>query len=111
MLIKLAEGSRHIKVTKPAPKSKAAKAEDASDDSDEDSEEDESDEEEELSEKTWKVGKTISEAAIRGVKKGAKIEVQINIAADLSMSVIFREIGGKGGIRGTVQGGKMNGST
>lgn len=107
VLIKLAEGSRHIKVTKPEPKPKAEKNEDDEDDSDEDESEDE---EEELREKTWKVGQTLSEAAIRGVKKGAKVEVQINIGADLSINAIFREVGGKGGVRGTVQGSKVNGS-
>lgn len=107
VLIKIAEGSRHIKVTKPAPKPKAEKDED---DSDEDSDEDSEEEEEELREKTWKVGKTLAEAAIRGVKKGGKVEVQINIAADLSINAVIREAGGKGGVRGAVQGSKANGS-
>ncbi|KAF2856558.1 heat shock protein-like protein 70 [Plenodomus tracheiphilus IPT5] len=106
VLIKIVEGSRHIKVTKPESKPKAEKDED---DSDDDSE-DESDEEEELREKTWKVGQTLAEAAIRGVKKGGKVEVQINIAADLSINAIIREVGGKGGVRGAVQGSKANGS-
>lgn len=106
VLIKLAEGLRHIKVTKPEPKPKKEASEDDEDDSDSD---DESDEEEELREKTWKVGKVLSEAAIRGVKKGGKVEVQINIGADLSVNAIFREVGGKGGVRGIVQG-QANGS-
>lgn len=107
VLIKIAEGSRHIKITKPEPKPKAEKDED---DSEEDSDEDSDEEEEELREKTWKVGKTLAEAAIRGVKKGGKVEVQINIAADLSINAVIREAGGKGGVRGAVQGSKANGS-
>ncbi|KAF2642977.1 chaperone protein dnaK [Massarina eburnea CBS 473.64] len=104
VLIKLAEGLRHIKVTKPEPKPKAEKDEDDSDD-------DESDEEEEVREKTWKVGNVLSEAAIRGVKKGGKVEVQINIGADLGVNAIYREVGGKGGVRGIIQGSKAsNGS-
>ena len=107
VLIKLAEGSRHIKITKPAAKSKQADKDDGSEhDSD-----DESDEDEELREKTWKVGKVLSEAAIRGIKKGGKVEVQINIGADMSVNAIFREIGGKGGVRGIVPGQKVNGSS
>ncbi|KAF2679493.1 HSP70-domain-containing protein [Lentithecium fluviatile CBS 122367] len=108
VLIKLAEGLRHIKVTKPAPKPKAEKAED----DDEDSDEDYSEEEEELREKTWKVGKVLSEAAIRGVKKGGKVEVQISVGADLGVNAIYREVGGKGGVRGIIQGPKasQNGS-
>ncbi|CAN9168786.1 chaperone protein dnaK [Alternaria alternata] len=108
VLIKLAEGSRHIKVTKPEPKPKSEKKDDDSedDDSDDDSEE----EEEELREKTWKVGQVLSEAAVRGVKKGGKVEVQINIGADLSINAIIREVGGKGGVRGMIQGKKVNGS-
>ena len=108
VLIKLAEGARHIKVTKPEPKPKKEKADD---DEDEDSDEDESDEEEELREKTWKVSSVLSEAAIRGIKKGGKVEVQINIGADLGINAIYREVGGKGGVRGIIAGGKAaNGS-
>jgi molecular chaperone DnaK (HSP70) len=108
VLIKLAEGARHIKVTKPEPKPKTEKepSSDDEDDSDEDSEE----EEEELREKTWKVGKILSEAAIRGVKKGGKIEVQINITADLGINAIFREVGSKSGVRGILKGNAPNGS-
>tara|TARA_R110002003_G_scaffold73_13_gene6921 strand:- start:13405 stop:14820 length:1416 start_codon:yes stop_codon:yes gene_type:complete len=106
VLIKLAEGLRHIKVTKPEPKAK--KEDDSTED--DDSDDDESDDESELREKTWKVGKSLSEAAIRGIKKGGKVEIQINIAADLSINAIYRELGGKGGIRGIVQGSKVNGS-
>lgn len=107
VLIKLAEGLRHIKVTKPEPKAKAEKEPSSDDDSDEDSEE-----EEERREKTWKVGTVLSEAALKGIKKGGKVEVQINISADLAVNAIFREVGGKGGVRGILQGGKttQNGS-
>lgn len=108
VLIKLVEGTRHIKVTKPEPKPKPEKSEDDEDDSDDDDSEEE--EEEELREKTWKIGSTLSEAAIRGIKKGGKVEVQINIGADLSINAIYREVGGKGGVRGIIQGQKVNGS-
>jgi molecular chaperone DnaK (HSP70) len=107
VLIKLAEGSRHIKITKPAAKPKQANKDDGS----EDDSDDESEEDEELREKTWKVGKVLSEAAIRGIKKGGKVEVQINIGADSSVNAIFREVGGKGGVRGIVPGQKVNGSS
>jgi molecular chaperone DnaK (HSP70) len=108
VLIKLAEGLRHIKVTKPELKPKTEKEPSSDDDSDEDSEE----EEEERREKTWKVGTVLSEAALKGVKKGGKVEVQINISADLAVNAIFREVGGKGGVRGILQGSKatQNGS-
>jgi molecular chaperone DnaK (HSP70) len=108
VLIKLAEGARHIKVTKPEPKPKKEK-EPSSDSEDDDSSEEE---EEELREKTWKVGKILSEAALKGIKKGGKVEVQVNIAADLSVNAIFREVGGKGGVRGLLQASKatQNGS-
>ncbi|KAK0655880.1 putative heat shock protein [Cercophora newfieldiana] len=106
ILVKVVEGNTHIKVTKPEPKangdSKAAKVEDA-DDSDEDSDfSDEEEEEEEKREKVWKIGTTLAEAAIRGVKKGGKVEVTINVNADLSVVVTTREVGAKGGVRGTI---------
>lgn len=102
VLIRVAEGTREIKVTKeekPATNGNANKDED---DSDED--EDSDDEPEEIREKVFKPGKMLAEAGIRGVKKGGKVEVQINIAADLSLTVVCREVGGKGGVRGTVGG-------
>ncbi|KAF2192499.1 heat shock protein-like protein 70 [Zopfia rhizophila CBS 207.26] len=107
VLIKLCEGAGHIKVTKPEPKPKKEKEEKDSDDDDESEEE-----EEELREKTWKVGKVLAEAALKGVKKGAKVEVQISISASLDVNCIFREVGGKGGVRGLLAGPKLvqNGS-
>lgn len=107
VLIKLAEGTRHIKVTKPEPQTKGAKD---SDDSDADDEDDSDEEEEEVREKTWKVGKVLSEAALQDLKKGAKVEVQINIDAQLNMNCIFREVGAKGGVRGLIPYKQANGS-
>ncbi|CAG9995866.1 unnamed protein product [Clonostachys byssicola] len=98
VLIKVVEGGTHIKVTKPEPKEKEEKEEDE-DDSDFDSDE----EEEETREKIWKIGSALAEAAIRGVKAGSKVEVTINVAADLSVIVTAREVGGKGGVRGNLK--------
>lgn len=99
VLVKIVEGGTHIKVTKPEPKApKAAENGDKEDsDSDFDSEDDE---EEEKREKIWKVGKQLAEAAVRGVKKGGKVEVTINVAGDLAVTVTAREVGSKGGVRG-----------
>ncbi|KYK59886.1 heat shock 70 kd protein cognate 1 [Drechmeria coniospora] len=98
VLVNVVEGGTHIKVTKPEPKAKAV-ANGDDDDSDDDSEEEE---EEDKREKIWKIGKPLAEAGIKGVKKGAKVEITINVAADLSVTVTAREIGGKGGVRGTL---------
>ncbi|TQN68649.1 Ribosome-associated complex subunit SSZ1 [Colletotrichum shisoi] len=97
VLIRIVEGGAHIKVTKPEPK---AKPEVNGDDSDSDFD---SDEEEETREKIWKVGPTLAEAAVRGVSKGAKVEVTINVAADLGVTITAREVGGKGGVRGNIK--------
>lgn len=97
VLVKIVEGGSHIKVTKPEPKPKenGNKDEDDSDDS--------SDEEpEEEREKVWKIGDVLAEVAIKGVQKGGKVEVMINVAADLSVTVTAREVGGKGGVRGNL---------
>ncbi|MCJ1381461.1 Hsp70 protein that interacts with Zuo1p [Xylographa soralifera] len=100
VLVKVCEGVRAIKVSKPTPRSKAngktGKA-------DSDEEEDDSDEEEEeVREKVWKVGKVLAEAAINGIKKGGKVEVMVNVGGDLGVLVTAREVGGKGGVRGTL---------
>lgn len=97
VLIKVVEGGTHIKVTKAEPK--AAQDQD-SDDSDFDSDE----EDEETREKVWKIGSLLAEAAIKGVKAGGKVEVTINVQADLGVTVTARAVGGKGGVRGNLGG-------
>ncbi|EME87074.1 uncharacterized protein MYCFIDRAFT_152044 [Pseudocercospora fijiensis CIRAD86] len=107
VLLRLAEGVREIKVTQEEkPATNGTKDED---DSDDDSEDDEA---EEIRSKEWKVGKPLAEVGIKGVKKGGKVEIQINVAADLTLTVVAREVGGKGGVRGTIEAGKtrQNGS-
>ncbi|KAJ2902414.1 heat shock 70 kd protein cognate 1 [Zalerion maritima] len=101
VLVRIAEGGTHIKVTQPEPKPKEEKETDSddSDDSDFDSDEDD---EEETREKVWKIGSTLAEAAVRGVKKGGKVEITINVMADLGVTIQMREVGGKGGVRGTL---------
>ncbi|KAJ0321473.1 hypothetical protein COL5a_009235 [Colletotrichum fioriniae] len=96
VLVRIVEGGAHIKVTKPEPKAAKPEADDE-DDSDFSDEE-----EEDIREKVWKVGPTLAEAAVRGVSKGAKVEVTINVAADLGVTITAREVGGKGGVRGTI---------
>lgn len=98
VLVKIVEGGSSIKVTKPPPKAKTnGEKAGSDDDSDIDSSDDEA---EELREKEWKVGKVLAEAAVKGVKKGGKVEVMINVAGDLAVTVTAREVGGKGGVRG-----------
>ncbi|KAI1163451.1 Hsp70 protein-domain-containing protein [Nemania serpens] len=102
VLVKVVEGGTHIKVTKPEPKAKENGAKD-DDNEDEDSDFDSEEEEEEHREKVWKIGSTLAEAAVKGVKKGAKVEVTITVANDLSVTITAREVGGKGGVRGTLK--------
>lgn len=100
VLVKICEGVRDIKVSKPAAKPRANGKADG--DSDVDSDDDDDDEEEDVREKVWKVGTVLAEAAVKGVKKGGKVEVTVNVGGDLSVQVTAREVGGKGGVRGTL---------
>lgn len=99
VIVKICEGVRDIKVTKKEKAKTNGKA--ASDDSDADSEEE--DEDEEIREKMWKVGTVLGEAAIKDVKKGGKVEVTVNVGADLGVQITARELGGKGGVRGNLE--------
>ena len=103
VIVKICEGVRDIKVTKPTPKpktnGKVTAAEAGSDSSDMD---DDDDDEDEVREKVWKVGKVLAEVAVRGVKKGGKVEVMVNVSGDLGVHVTAREVGGKGGVRGVL---------
>ncbi|KAK0868681.1 Hsp70 protein that interacts with Zuo1p [Friedmanniomyces endolithicus] len=109
VLVRLAEGVREISVRK---EDKSMTNGNGKKDDEDDDDDDEDDEPEEVREKVWKAGKVLAEAGIRGVKKGGKVEVQVNVAADLSVTVVCREVGSKGGVRGTVPAGKaeQNGS-
>ncbi|VBB73468.1 Putative ribosome-associated complex subunit SSZ1 [Podospora comata] len=103
VLVKFVEGNTHIKVTKPEPKpkeDKTAKVEDAADSDEESDFSDDEEEEEEKREKVWKIGNTLAEAAIRNVKKGGKVEVTVQVNADLSVILTTREVGAQGGVRG-----------
>ncbi|KAL8772092.1 MAG: hypothetical protein Q9209_002758 [Squamulea sp. 1 TL-2023] len=118
VIIKVCEGVSEIKVSKPPVKPKGGKktnGKTASDDDDDLSDEDESEEEpEDVREKTWKVGTVLAETAIKGVKKGGKVEVSVTVNADLSVLVTAREVGGKAGngVRGLLEKPKLteNGS-
>lgn len=108
VLVKIVEGNTHIKVTQPEPKANGAEATKKATVEDEKESDDESDfsedeeDEQETREKVWKIGGTLAEAAVRDVKKGAKVEVTINVLADLSVTAQLREVGAKGGVRGTI---------
>lgn len=99
VLVKVVEGGSHIKVSKPEPKPKSngARVENANSDDSED--EDFEEEEDEKREKVWKVGKTLAEIMLKGLSKGSKVEVMVNVASDRAITVTSREVGGKGGVR------------
>ena len=67
-----------------------------------DSEDEEDEEEEEERNRVLKVHKVIAEAAIKGVKKGGKVEVTINVSSDLGLNVAARVVGTQIGVRGEV---------
>ncbi|KAK5073810.1 Hsp70 protein that interacts with Zuo1p [Lithohypha guttulata] len=105
VLLLISEGESEIKVTKPEPKAKTNGTKKAADDDDEDdiSDDDEDDDEEdELREKVYKTKKILAEFQFKGLKKGAKLEVTVNIGSDLGVQITAREAKGKGGIRGTL---------
>ena len=105
VLIKICEGIRDIKVTKPEskPKTNGATVKDADEDDSNMSDDDEDEEEEDLRERAWKTGTELAEVAIKGVKKGGKVEVTLNVNAELSLQVVVREVGAKTGVRGVVE--------
>lgn len=71
------------------------------DDLDDDDEPFSDEEDEETREKVLKPTTKIAEAVIKGTKTGGKVEVVLNITADLKVSIAVREIGGAA-VRGDV---------
>ncbi|KAJ6020622.1 Ribosome-associated complex subunit SSZ1 [Penicillium herquei] len=98
VLVRVCEGSRDIKVTKPEPK---AKEEKPADDSDEDFSDDE---EEEIREIVWKTESPVAELAVKGVKAGGKVEVMVHVNPDLGLQIAVREVGGQTAVRGAING-------
>ncbi|OAA53628.1 hsp70 chaperone [Niveomyces insectorum RCEF 264] len=106
VLLRFAEGSTHVHTIPAAKKAdedkKKSSSADDSDASDLDSDDDlDEDEEEDQRKRGWKVQGLLAEAALRGVKRNAKIEVAISIRADMGVSFTAREVGGKAAIRGS----------
>ncbi|KAL4906700.1 hypothetical protein BDW74DRAFT_136683 [Aspergillus multicolor] len=99
--IRVCEGSREIKVTKPEPKPKEEKTK--TEDDDDDSDFDSDDEEEEIREVVWKTEQPIAELAVKGVKAKGKVELMIHINADLGLQITAREVGGQSAVRGAVE--------
>lgn len=98
MMLRICEGERNIKVITPEPKTKAETNDDK--DSDEGSNfDDEGDED--VRERIWTATKPLGEVTAK-VKKGLKVEIAINVGADLSISVTARELGAKTGVRGNI---------
>ncbi|PLB45741.1 HSP70-domain-containing protein [Aspergillus steynii IBT 23096] len=101
VLIRVVEGVRDIKVTKPEPKAKEEKPAKTEEDDDSDFDSD-SDEEEETREIVWKTEKAVAELAVKGVKAGSKVELMVHVNADLGLQITAREVGGQSAVRGAV---------
>ncbi|KAF3907860.1 hypothetical protein ABW20_dc0105706 [Dactylellina cionopaga] len=87
------------------PKVVKEKVNGTGDDDDEDDDDDDDDEEEEkVIKRVTDVERVVAEALLKDVKKGQKVEVMLNVAGDLTLTVTARVVGGKGGVRGTVPG-------
>ncbi|GLI73783.1 Hsp70 protein that interacts with Zuo1p [Penicillium ochrochloron] len=100
VLVRVCEGAREIKVTKPEPKAKEEKPAD-DEDSDFDSDEEE---EEDVREIVWKTEKPVAELAVKGVKAGSKVEVMVHVNPDLGLQIAVREVGGSTAVRGAING-------
>ncbi|KAJ5684263.1 Ribosome-associated complex subunit SSZ1 [Penicillium maclennaniae] len=100
VLVRVCEGAREIKVTKPEPK---AKQEKPADDSDSDFDSDD-EEEEDHREIVWKTEKPVAELAVKGVKAGGKVEVMVHVNPDLGLQIAVREVGGSTAVRGAING-------
>ena len=107
VLVKICEGKRDVKTTtKQKPTTNGKKGDDEDDDDDDDDDDDE-DEPEVVREMAWKVVSVLAEAAVKDVKKGGKVEVTIDISADMTMSIIARETSSKGGVRFKLEKGEV----
>ncbi|PYH97019.1 actin-like ATPase domain-containing protein [Aspergillus ellipticus CBS 707.79] len=105
VFIRVCEGAREIKVTKPEPKPKEEKTKTEEDEEDSDFDSDD-EEEEETREIVWKTEKPIAELAVKGTKAGSKVELTIHVNADLGLQITAKEVGGQSAVRGVVDAPK-----
>ena len=110
VVVKVCEASRDIKVSKPEPKAKSKQAQangvtDEDDEPDSDADSDDDEEQEEVRTKRYlpNLEHPLCELVVKGVKKRGKVEVTVNVNADLSVSISAREVGQKGGVRADVK--------
>ena len=105
VLIRIVEAKKEsVDVTPPKEVKEKANATDEDGEDDDDDDDDEEEEEEKVIKRVTEVEKVIAEALLKDVKKGQKVEVMLNVAGDLTLTITARVVGGKGGIRGTVPG-------
>ncbi|KAF8244661.1 putative Hsp70 chaperone [Wilcoxina mikolae CBS 423.85] len=97
VIVKFVEGASEIHKHTPEKPAKEANG-DA-----EDSDEDDDEEEEEIKTKHMKVEKLLAEALLKGVEKGKKIEVTVQVTADSVLNVTARVVGTQQGVRGAVK--------
>lgn len=103
MLVKVCEGVREIIVTKPERSENLGNMEgERGEDEDEGESENEEDEEDESREIVWKVERVIAEAAVKGAKKGNKVEVIVTVGSNLEATITARVVGLKDGVRVTI---------
>lgn len=108
VLVKVCEGIREIRVRKADPPKKPTANGHQNGEAGEDGElYDSEEEEEDVRERFWKVGNVLAELAVRGVGKGGKVEVALQIGGDLGLQITAREAGGRSSVRGTVQSNKL----
>ena len=100
-MLSVCEGVSEVVITKTQKKlpNGFAEVEDEDETEDEDATEDE---DEEQRSREIKVHKVIAEAALKGVKRGNKIEVTINVESDLRLNIASRIVGTQIGVRGEV---------
>lgn len=127
VLVRICEGERRIEIEQPKAKPKIngekKASSDAELDSDNDDNDDEDKDEEETRTKIWRSTSTLAELTLKDVgkdqspsegkkkrKASPQVEVTINVGADLAIEVMAREVGGKGGIRGRIDGGGGEGT-
>ena len=104
VVVKICEASRDIKVSKPEPRANGVNKSENDDAEDSDADSDE-DEQEEIRTKRYlpNLEHPLCELVVKGVKKRGKVEVTVNVNADLSVNISAREVGAKGGVRADVK--------
>lgn len=102
VLVRICEGESYIQITHKTKPDKAVKKEPESDDEDDDDDGSQDEDELTIRDRMVKAREVLAECELKGISKGAVIEITLSLEKDGCIAFSCREIGGNASARGKI---------